>query len=498
MKKCLSYISILVLFFTWQGNIYSQAPCITDPPLSPLLTSVSVNPETGNTLFTWNSSPSTGIAAYILYSYKNGDGFALDTIKDPSATSYTLVSTATKYFSVSYVVAAMRLPRCTSILSNALKSVYEDVTIDTCNKKISVSWNKYMSVPLKVNGYTVLMSVNNGIYTEAANLGAADSSFTLNDFTLNASYCFVVRANIEGGKSSFSNKKCISTKMQRQPLWINADQATINDAGKISLSFTIDPLSQITHFSLERKRGSNGVFNEIAHLVSNSGTVQYTDSQASTDTINYYRLSAVNSCNLPVLTSNLASNIVLSMERSVNDISFSWNPYKSWAGQISSYKLFVNTGSGFSQVAEISSADTSYIFDYKQIMYEVTGKEVCFYISATEQSNPYGISGKSSSGKICSSPGETITVPNLFTPNNDLKNDLFRPVVSFTPADYHLIISDRRGSIVFETRDWLKEWDGTHNGDPQAEGVYLWLLKLSTPSGKTISRTGTVTILRSK
>src|SRR5665811_120933 len=107
MKNYRLYISI-VLFTIWSGDIFSQIPCITDPPLPPVLTTVSVQAETGNTVFTWTPSPSADISAYIIYSYKNGDGFALDTIPDPAATTYTLSSTASKYFSVSYVVAAMR------------------------------------------------------------------------------------------------------------------------------------------------------------------------------------------------------------------------------------------------------------------------------------------------------------------------------------------------------------------------------------------------------
>ena len=91
---------------------------------------------------------------------------------------------------------------------------------------------------------------------------------------------------------------------------------------------------------------------------------------------------------------------------------------------------------------------------------------------------------------------EKITVPNVFTPNNDLDNDLFKPVLSFTPKDYHLIISDRHGVTLFETRDFLEAWDGTKNGSPQPEGVCLWFLKVTTPSGKSISKTGTVTIIK--
>ena len=71
--------------------------------------------------------------------------------------------------------------------------------------------------------------------------------------------------------------------------------------------------------------------------------------------INYYRLSAVNSCNLPVTVSNVASNIVLSLERSGDNINLSWNPYRKWLGTISSYRLFINTGNGFEEKAEIAA-----------------------------------------------------------------------------------------------------------------------------------------------
>jgi gliding motility-associated-like protein len=496
MKNRHLYIIIIILSF-WSCSAFSQN-CITDPPKAPVLNSVSVDPETGNTKFSWTPSISSDIAAYILYTYKNGDGMAIDTIWDPLATSYTLSSTATKYFSVSYVIAAMRLPRCTSIFSNIINSIFEEVAIDTCKKKILVSWNSYPSFPENVTAYTVLLSADGGNYTESGNINSGDTTYTLDDFTIDAEYCFVVRANLENGTNSTSNKICISTKMQRPPQWINADQATLDSDGKIALAFTIDPFSEIRHFSLDRKTGATGIFQEISRPVSVNGSVFYTDLQADTTVINYYRLSAINSCNLPVTVSNVASNIVLSLKRSGDNIILSWNPYKNWLGAISSYKLFVNSGKGFEEKAVIPASDTVFVQEYKQIMYEVSRNEVCFYIDASETSNPHGISGESISSKTCSAPTEIITVPNVFTPNNDLHNDRFRPVLSFTPSEYHLIICDRQNNILFETKDYLAEWDGAQNGNPQPQGVYLWFLKLTTPSGKNITRTGTITIIRNR
>lgn len=492
------FFQIAVLLFLATGSAFAQINCVTDPPLAPALASVSVEPESGNTVFRWTPSTSTGIAAYILYSYSNGDGIALDTIRDPAATTYTLVSTASKYFSVSYVIAAMRLPRCTSIFSNVITSIFDEAIIDTCQRRINLKWNQYTSIPTKVTGYSILQSVNGGPYTEAGITTSDVTVFTLAGYTINAEYCFVIRANLENGLSSTSNKICLSTRMQRPPQWINADQATINSDGNIALSFTIDPLSEIKNFILERRTGESGAFEEIAHLSSSGGNVQYTDVQAKTNLINYYRLSAVNNCNLPIVTSNIASNLVVLFQTSGSNLQLSWNSYRQWLGMVSGYKIFIDTGQGFTEKANVASTDTTFTQDYKQIMFDVTGNKVCFYVSAAEISNPHEVSGESSSQVVCTTPSELITVPNVFTPDHDLKNDLFKPVLSFTPQDYHLVISDRQGNILFETRDYLEQWDGTNKGNQEPQGVYLWFLKLTTPSGKVITRTGTVTIINNR
>jgi gliding motility-associated-like protein len=495
MKYLHFYIFILLISIR-SVTTFAQVNCITDPPLPPVLTLVSVQPETGYTVLTWTLSPSPDVAGYVVYSFKNGDGMPIDTVWDPLATSYTEKSNASKYFSVEYVVSSIRRPRCTSIFSNVLTTVHEQAAIDTCHSRINISWNSYRSVPFKVINYTILLSVNGGSYKSIGTTGPAETGFSINDYLFDSDYCFVIRANLENGTVSTSNKSCLSTKMQHPPAWINADQATINNDGKIALSFTIDPLSQINRFSLERKTGRDGTFQEISQPLSSGGKVTFTDTNADPEKINYYRLSAVNSCNLPIVTSNAASNIVLSLERSGDNIILSWNPYKEWEGRVSSYLLFADTGNGFSQNADVPASDSVLVLGYQQIMYQVAGNKVCFYVRATETSNPHGVSGESISSSVCTDPTEIITVPNLFTPDNDLKNDLFRPVLSFTPADYHLIISNRRGNVLFETRDYQAAWDGTLNGSPQPQDVYLWFIKLTSPSGKVITRTGTITILR--
>jgi gliding motility-associated-like protein len=186
------------------------------------------------------------------------------------------------------------------------------------------------------------------------------------------------------------------------------------------------------------------------------------------------------------------------LEKKGNYLNLSWNSYKEWLGMVSSYRLFIDTGKGFEEKTVLQPTDTVFTLGYKEIMYEVTASEVCFYISVLETSNPYGVTGQSLSSRVCTVPTEIITVPNVFTPNSGTANAYFRPRLSFTPQDYHLVISDRRGNILFETRDYDAEWDGSQNGNPQPQGVCLWFLKVTTPSGKSISKTGTLTVINSR
>jgi gliding motility-associated-like protein len=497
MKKWSSN-TIFILLCSYSFNVYAQTTC--NPPLPPLLTCVSVQPETGFTEFTWTSSPSSDVAAYLLYAYHNENGIPrgdiIDTIWDPTAKSFIYKSAISGYFSVSYVIAAFRIPNCTSPFSNVINTVFTEASVDTCNKMIRIKWNSYPSAPKTVTDYSILVGVNGGSLIEAGKVTAGKNSFILNDFSNNVGYCFVVRANLEGGTFSYSNKACLITKMQRPPDWINADYATVDEKNRINLSFSVDPLSEISNYRLERKTENENDFSLLSQIQSGNRNIIFTDSGADPFKINYYRLLAVNNCSNPVVSSNLSCNIVPELEKKGNVITLSWNSYKLWQGEVSGYKVYIDKGNGFQEESFIAPYDTVLLLNYSSVMYDITSSKLCFYISASETANPHGIQGKTGSVHICTDLIENITVPNAFTPNNDLINDSFKPVLSFTPVDYHLLITDRKKNILFESRDQLAEWDGKKNGEYLSQGVYLWFLIVKTPSGKQLTRSGTVAIIK--
>ena len=495
MKTFSKYI-IIILLASLSASARGQGD--EDPPESPVFTFITINETSGRTEMTWSTIPEPDLAGFAVYYYRNGEGYIIDTVFNPSATSFSFLNPYANQRIESYVVAAFDNSRNISPLSNSLSTIYTDPEIDTCNNRINIHWNKYSSVPVKVTGYDVLVSVNGGTYYLAGHVSDVVSTFTLENITNGAQYCFIVKAILENGLVSGSNRPCVDVKTQIIPVWINADFATITEAGEISLSFSIDPASGTDLYSLERRSGNSGSFKQIAQIRSALKTLTYTDKTADPGIVYFYRISAINSCNIQVVSSNVASNIVLNAQNTGSDIILEWNQYHDWLGSVAGYRLFTDTGNGFSETATLGPADTTFTLSIPDIMYGLTEGKACFYVTASESGNPYGINGESSSNKVCSEIEEVITVPNIFTPDGDLKNDLFKPVITFTPAEYRLLISNRQGKRLFETTDFMGTWDGSDNGNPVPEGVYLWFIRLMTPEGKSISRTGTVTIIKSR
>ncbi|MCA0398518.1 MAG: gliding motility-associated C-terminal domain-containing protein [Bacteroidetes bacterium] len=86
-------------------------------------------------------------------------------------------------------------------------------------------------------------------------------------------------------------------------------------------------------------------------------------------------------------------------------------------------------------------------------------------------------------------------IPNVFTPNNDGKNDLFR-VYGSSIKQLELRVYNQWGNLQFETRDYQVGWDGRYHGQPQPAGAYVYTVRAWLYSGQVITRRGTVTLIR--
>lgn len=469
-----------------------------EAPAAPTLLFATINQDNGYTELLWTSNTEPDLAGYAVYNFRNGEGYIIDSVFNISATSYSFRNPWSESRQECYVIAAFDVSRNISRLSNELCTVYSMANPDPCNNLIGVSWTSYKSFPYEVLRYDVMVSENSGPYYLAESAGSNENGISLGNITEGSRYDFIIKAVLENGQSSSSNPTSAVASLTTLPRWINADYATVTDDGEIELSFHIDSSSDIDTFALERRTGYSGPYQQIELFTGgDTESLSYTDRSARTDEINFYRLSAV-VCREYALTSNTASNLKLSLTNTGNEIILNWNRYRQWLGSVSSWTILADKGKGFEYEATVSPDDTLYVISIPGIMHELKKDELCFKIRATETGNPHGINGESVSGNACTTIEELVTLPNVFTPDGDGINDLFRPVMTFTPAEYRLTISDRRRKVVFETSDHTESWDGTSGGSPVAQDVYMWFLRVTTPSGLSIDRTGTITVVRRK
>ena len=85
--------------------------------------------------------------------------------------------------------------------------------------------------------------------------------------------------------------------------------------------------------------------------------------------------------------------------------------------------------------------------------------------------------------------------PNAFSPNKNEKNDFFSGYGAGIKS-YRMRIFNRWGQLVFETFDIRNGWDGTYKGETGQAAVYICTFDLESASGKKITRTGSVTLVR--
>jgi gliding motility-associated-like protein len=194
------------------------------------------------------------------------------------------------------------------------------------------------------------------------------------------------------------------------------------------------------------------------------------------------------------------------------------------AGQLGAYSVIVTDENG------CSGSDTVNIVAYKNVPSNFLNKtdSVCAYepkeVYAKGDWNSYLWSNGSTSRstiikeagtywlEVSNSDGchakDTIDVkrkdcingiyfPSAFTPNQDGKNDLYKPIVHVSLDKYYLVIYNRFGQKVFETTDLGKGWNGTLNSLQQdTGGVYVWYCKYKITGLAERTEKGTLVLIR--
>ena len=112
-----------------------------------------------------------------------------------------------------------------------------------------------------------------------------------------------------------------------------------------------------------------------------------------------------------------------------------------------------------------------------------------------------GCSASASVTLVVRSCDPVVFLPNAFTPNGDGVNDVWRMRSNSLQqlkdeGEAYLVVYNRWGQKVFETRDPFVGWDGTLNGRQLPPDVYGYRVVTVCPGGERYENQGSVTLLR--
>jgi gliding motility-associated-like protein len=139
---------------------------------------------------------------------------------------------------------------------------------------------------------------------------------------------------------------------------------------------------------------------------------------------------------------------------------------------------------------------------------QVTEEAVDNSILSTQIEEPVNVVSESSEGQVQETPEvesqeeifteaeEEVTLPNIFTPNNDGANDFFEINIG-QKQDFQIVVINHMNKVVFQSNSVDFRWDGMlPSGDPAPSGNYVYFISAKTMSGKDFVKSSKLRIQR--
>lgn len=177
----------------------------------------------------------------------------------------------------------------------------------------------------------------------------------------------------------------------------------------------------------------------------------------------------------------IAAPVVTSSNITVNSITFNWLPVPGATG----YQVSVDGGAY--TIPSSGATGTTHDVTGLSPLQTVTISVIALGAQSCQNSAVGTASAKTLS--------DVIFIPNVFTPNGDGSNDLFK-VYGNSITGIAMKIFDQWGELLFEGADMQKGWDGTYKGKQQPVGVYIYTVKVKLLDGTEVIKKGSVNLVR--
>ncbi|MBL7950247.1 MAG: gliding motility-associated C-terminal domain-containing protein [Flavobacteriales bacterium] len=486
-------------------SITVVAPAPQDPTAQPSGNAIQLN---------WDVSPCNGAEGYLVYRRSGLFGFDPDHCETgvPGYTGYALIAELdglnnTSYLDEDglvignqycYMVVAVFPDGAQSYASEEFCAILDrqvpvitkvSVGVTDVNNGVdTVQWSNAYDLdtisrpgPYRFNLYrgTGFTTANDLIWTSSTHpfLAHPDTFLVLSSLNTEAQ-AYVYRVELVGradevepdviGSSSVASSVFISTEPNDEQLtiswahntpWINSDYDVYRFNGA-----SWDLVGSSSTESFTDTALTNGV--EYCYYVLSTGA--YSDATIASPLLNWSQ----EVCGIPVDRTPPCAPIVVienDCETPLNTLTWN-NPNESCADDTELYRIYFTDSldGAFVLIATINGAEvTSFT--------HTDGASVagCYQVTAVDTVGNESAFVEAVCGDNC----PVYALPNVFTPNNDRKNDTFGPFPYRGVKTIDLQVFNRWGDVVFQTNDPDIDWKGTYkeSNEPLPDGVYYFL-----------------------
>jgi gliding motility-associated-like protein len=465
---------------------------------------VSINTIDQQVNISWNPySDTSEIDGYIIYEYANLHGsWGLDTLTavyvgkvEQWTFPFDKVRSQPVQFAVVAYVGTVGNVTARSTYKIPHQTIYNTLAYDSCAAEIDLKWNKYGGWGNMVSGYKIFNRITG---EQVGIVSASDTTFKISNVQTNQVYSYYVIATHNNGiYNSLSNVDSIFTKTMIAPAFIEAQNVNVIQNITVEISFSIDPNTELHNYQLLRSTEPNGNYTLVRDYTNYmSNTLTISDSPPTQSTI-YYKLQSMNNCNHEATISNIATGIVPSYTLSGQQVSISWTDYLSWPQGILVYYVYRTIGNESPvRISTLNGNSRQYTDDISSLSGQQLPGNICYTIESVSNPNGSGATYKASSYSVCIDVASQVFVPEAFTPNGDGLNDEFRPYFAFLPSSYMMLIYNRYGFKVFETKEITKGWNGMVSNNTKApEGAYIYFITFETTAGNKIEKKGNFALI---
>ncbi len=263
----------------------------------------------------------------------------------------------------------------------------------------------------------------------------------------------------------------------------------------VTSSFVADTLHGCSPFVVHFTNTSNNGtayywdFGDHTNSTSTSPSHTYNDSGIYTVTLITYNTSAP----CPMIADSMKIQNYIRVDTTLNTVSdFIGSPQEgcsplvvNFTNKSSNSSIYIwNFGDGWSD----TTMNPSHIF-FDSGSYVIT-------LLSYNNSNRCGINNDSLKLIVHVDSCE-IYFPNVFSPNDDGRNDFFN-MIAFGFSNYHLLIYNRWGLKVFESNDGQVLWNGkiSNTGSQCPDGTYYYIFTGNDMSDRPYNQHGFLTLIR--